>query len=79
MQAAFEENCLVVKDMSIIWTSSSLSNTDYNPFFSSPELIEFTTKVPGQTAFAYLYMPVNNDYQAPEGEKPPLLLRSHGT
>ena len=78
MQVAFEENCTAVKDISIIWTSSSLSNSDYNPFFSSPELVEFTTKVPEQTAFAYLYMPENNNYQAPEGEKPPLLLRSHG-
>lgn len=77
-KVAFEENCTAVKDISIIWTSSSLSNSDYNPFFSLPELVEFTTKVPEQTAFAYLYMPENNNYQAPEGEKPPLLLRSHG-
>ncbi|KAH9320772.1 hypothetical protein KI387_015411, partial [Taxus chinensis] len=77
MKIAFEENQISVKDMCIIWTSSSLSNTEYNPFFSSPEIIEFTTNVPGQTAFAYLYMPENGNYQGPEGEKPPLLVRSH--
>ncbi|GLJ48348.1 hypothetical protein SUGI_1020710 [Cryptomeria japonica] len=77
-KVAFEENHIVVKDVSIIWTSSSLNSTDYTPFFSSPEIIEFTTKVPGQMAFAYLYMPKNINYQGPEGEKPPLLVETHG-
>uniref|UniRef100_A0A0C9RKQ4 TSA: Wollemia nobilis Ref_Wollemi_Transcript_13378_2192 transcribed RNA sequence n=1 Tax=Wollemia nobilis TaxID=56998 RepID=A0A0C9RKQ4_9CONI len=78
VKIAFEENQIGVKDMSIIWTSSSLNTAEYSPFLSSPELIEFTTKVPGQTAFAYLYMPKNYNYQGAEGEKPPLLLESHG-
>ncbi|KAH9320777.1 hypothetical protein KI387_015416, partial [Taxus chinensis] len=77
MKIAIEENEIAVKDVCIIWTSSSLTSTEYNPFFSSPEIIEFTTKVPGQTGFAYLYMPENWNYRGPEGEKPPLLVRSH--
>ncbi|GAU20487.1 hypothetical protein TSUD_130440 [Trifolium subterraneum] len=45
---------------------------------SAPELIEFPTEVPGQNAYAYFYPPSNPKYQAIEGEKPPLLLKSHG-
>uniref|UniRef100_A0A0D6QWF8 Peptidase S9 prolyl oligopeptidase catalytic domain-containing protein n=1 Tax=Araucaria cunninghamii TaxID=56994 RepID=A0A0D6QWF8_ARACU len=78
VKITFEENQIGMKDMSIIWTSSSLNTAEYSPFLSSPELIEFSTKVPGQTAFAYLYMPKNYNYQGADGEKPPLLLDSHG-
>lgn len=46
-------------------------------YLSIPQQIEFPTEH-GQTAFALYYPPVNPDFQAPEGEQPPLLVRSHG-
>eukprot|EP01018_Ginkgo_biloba_P036286 Gb_22797 [translate_table: standard] len=78
VKVAFEDDQISVRDISIIWLSSSLDISEYKSFFSSPEIIEFSTKVPGQTAFAYLYLPSNYNYQSPEGEKPPLLVKSHG-
>ncbi|XP_031405516.1 uncharacterized protein LOC116214270 isoform X2 [Punica granatum] len=68
---------LKVVDFSVVW-SSSPDVLKYKPYFSIPELIEFPTKVPGQNAYAYFYPPSNPIYQAPDGEKPPLLLKSHG-
>ncbi|KAG9450844.1 hypothetical protein H6P81_010809 [Aristolochia fimbriata] len=72
-----DENLAKVVDFSIIWSSSS-DCVKYKSHFSSPELIEFPTECPGQTAFAYFYPPTNGSYQANDGEKPPLLLKSHG-
>lgn len=46
-------------------------------YLSVPETIEFSTDN-GQSAFAYYYRPHNQDFQAPEGEKPPLIVTSHG-
>lgn len=65
-----------VDDFHVVW-SSSPDVLKYKPYFSTPELIEFPTKVSGQNAYAYFYHPSNPMYQAP-GEKPPLLLKSHG-
>ncbi|PRQ27606.1 putative bleomycin hydrolase transcription factor WD40-like family [Rosa chinensis] len=64
-------------EFKIIW-SSSPDCLKYESYFSLPELIEFPTEVPGQTAFAYFYPPSNPSYQATKDEKPPLLLKSHG-
>ncbi|KAL0360795.1 UNVERIFIED_CONTAM: Dipeptidyl peptidase family member 6 [Sesamum radiatum] len=64
-------------DFKIIWSSSSISSS-YRPYISSPELIEFPTEVPGETAYAYFYPPTNPLFQASSEEKPPLLLKSHG-
>ena len=44
---------------------------------STPRPIEFPTEA-GLTAHAFYYPPQNQDYRAPEGEKPPLLVKSHG-
>ena len=44
---------------------------------SAPETIEFPTES-GLTAHAFFYPPRNRDFTAPEGAKPPLLLKSHG-
>ena len=41
------------------------------------EPIEFPTSA-GRTAFGLFYPPHNADYAAPEGEKPPLLVKCHG-
>ena len=46
-------------------------------YLSSPELMEFDTTA-GRTAHAFYYPPGNPDYVAPEGEKAPLLVKSHG-
>jgi dipeptidyl aminopeptidase/acylaminoacyl peptidase len=46
-------------------------------YVSQPETIEFPTEN-GQTAFGFFYAPKNRDYTAPEGEKPPLFVMSHG-
>ncbi len=44
---------------------------------SIPNAIEFPTES-GLTAFAFFYPPKNPEYEAPQGEKPPLLVVSHG-
>ncbi|MCS7290416.1 MAG: S9 family peptidase [Roseiflexaceae bacterium] len=46
-------------------------------YISMPQVIEFPTKG-GVTAFGFYYPPHNRDFRAPDGEKPPLLVRSHG-
>jgi dipeptidyl aminopeptidase/acylaminoacyl peptidase len=46
-------------------------------YLSVPEPIEFPTEK-GNTAFALFYRPRNGDYVAPAGERPPLMVRSHG-
>ncbi len=46
-------------------------------YLSIPESIEFPT-TDGATAYAFYYPPTNKDYQAFLGEKPPLLVKSHG-
>ncbi|KAL5558603.1 hypothetical protein UlMin_034814 [Ulmus minor] len=66
-----------VVDFKIIW-SSSPDCLKYSSYFSMPELIEFPTEVPGQTAYAYFYPAHNCNHQACQEEKPPLLLESHG-
>ncbi|HIK33528.1 MAG TPA: S9 family peptidase [Oscillatoriales cyanobacterium M59_W2019_021] len=59
----------------ILRQSSSL---DIDPgYISIPQPIEFPTEN-GLTAYAFYYPPTNKDYAAPEGEKPPLLVKSHG-
>lgn len=46
-------------------------------YLSSPQAIEFPTEH-GLTAHALYYAPQNRDYSAPAGERPPLLVISHG-
>jgi dipeptidyl aminopeptidase/acylaminoacyl peptidase len=46
-------------------------------YFSIPESIEFPTEG-GLTAFAFHYPPTSPDFAAPEGERPPLIVKSHG-
>jgi dipeptidyl aminopeptidase/acylaminoacyl peptidase len=46
-------------------------------YFSIPQAIEFPTEG-GKTAHAFFYPPRNRDYAAPDGELPPLLVKSHG-
>jgi dipeptidyl aminopeptidase/acylaminoacyl peptidase len=46
-------------------------------YVSRPRAIEFPTSG-GATAHAFFYPPVNADFEAPEGERPPLIVQSHG-
>ena len=46
-------------------------------YLSIPQAIEFPTEN-GKTAYGLFYPPTNKDYTAPVGEKPPLLVKSHG-
>ncbi len=46
-------------------------------YLSVPQAIEFPTEH-GLSAHALFYAPRNRDYNAPSGERPPLLVKSHG-
>jgi dipeptidyl aminopeptidase/acylaminoacyl peptidase len=46
-------------------------------YLSTAEQIEFSTS-DGRTAFGNFYQPKNDDFLAPEGELPPLLVACHG-
>jgi dipeptidyl aminopeptidase/acylaminoacyl peptidase len=46
-------------------------------YVSSPRAIEFPTEA-GRTAHAFFYAPRNKDFAAPEGERPPLVVKCHG-
>lgn len=46
-------------------------------YISQPIPLEFPTSN-GKTAYAWYYPPQNKDFVAPEGELPPLLVKSHG-
>ncbi|MEO1147820.1 MAG: prolyl oligopeptidase family serine peptidase [Cyanobacteria bacterium J06638_22] len=46
-------------------------------YISVAETIEFPTEE-GKTAFGFFYPPKNPDFVAPDGELPPLLVKSHG-
>jgi dipeptidyl aminopeptidase/acylaminoacyl peptidase len=54
------------------------SETVVDPdFVSSPRAVEFPTEG-GRTAHAFYYPPRNPGFAAPEGERPPLLVKCHG-
>ncbi|KAG0606218.1 hypothetical protein M758_9G123100 [Ceratodon purpureus] len=63
---------------SVLWSSIGIDLEKYKPYFSTPRVVEFSTNVEGETAFANFYPPVNGDFVGPAGERPPLLVRSHG-
>ncbi|MFO7662043.1 MAG: prolyl oligopeptidase family serine peptidase [Chloroflexota bacterium] len=46
-------------------------------YLSVAQAIEFPT-TDGLTAYGYYYSPHNRDFMAPEGERPPLIVTSHG-
>ena len=51
---------------------------DPHPGYTSmPETIEFPTDN-GETAHAFFYSPTNQDYVAPEGNTPPMVVTCHG-
>ncbi|MCO5588780.1 hypothetical protein L7F22_042739 [Adiantum nelumboides] len=65
-------------EYSIVWSSNSLNLSEYRPYLTKSEIIEFPTERPDQTAFTNFYPPYNNDYCSPAGGKPPLIVRCHG-
>lgn len=77
LQVTLDGHKLKAIDFKIVW-SSSPDSLKYESYFSLPELIEFPTEISGQKAYAYYYPPSNPNYQAVQGENPPLLLKSHG-
>ena len=48
-----------------------------NSLVSQPSSIEFETEN-GERAYAFYYAPFNPEFRAPDGERPPLLVKSHG-
>ncbi|MFC6631920.1 S9 family peptidase [Microbulbifer taiwanensis] len=56
--------------------ASSNSNRLPGEVFSIAQEIEFPTGP--RSVYAFYYPPYNPDYEAPEGEKPPLIVFSHG-
>ena len=46
-------------------------------YISAAQPVEFSTE-DGNTAHAFFYPPKNRDFEGPTGEKPPLLVKSHG-
>ena len=56
---------------------TSIESPVSTAYFSTPRVVEFPTEG-GLTAHAFFYPPTNPDYDAPEGELPPLIVESHG-
>jgi dipeptidyl aminopeptidase/acylaminoacyl peptidase len=56
---------------------TTLADPPEENLLSLPEAVEFPT-AGGATAHAFVYRPRNPDFQAPPGERPPLLVKSHG-
>jgi dipeptidyl aminopeptidase/acylaminoacyl peptidase len=66
---------VATKAIDVLRQSSELEiDTGY---LSTPQAIAFPTEN-GLTAYAIFYPPQNKDYAAPAGEKPPLVVKSHG-
>jgi dipeptidyl aminopeptidase/acylaminoacyl peptidase len=66
---------VTARSMDVLRTSSSV-NVD-EEHFSIPRQIEFPTEG-GVTAFAHFYPPRNGDAAGTGGERPPLIVMSHG-
>jgi len=47
-------------------------------YVSVPRPIEFPTGEGGETAHAFYYPPANPEFEAPPGERPPLIVQGHG-
>ncbi len=66
---------LQTHDMKVLRQSANLMVD--RGYLSEPKSVEFPTEN-GVTAHAIYYPPQNQDFVAPEGEKPPLLVLGHG-
>jgi dipeptidyl aminopeptidase/acylaminoacyl peptidase len=63
--------------MAILKSSNAQDVRAYDGYLSIAQPIEFPTEN-GLTAFGLFHPPVNRDFKAPAGERPPLIVRSHG-
>jgi dipeptidyl aminopeptidase/acylaminoacyl peptidase len=63
------------RDFEVLRRSSGVKTE--TGYISIPETIEFPT-VRGRTSHAFFYPPRNKDYQPPVGDRPPLIVISHG-
>jgi dipeptidyl aminopeptidase/acylaminoacyl peptidase len=75
-----EAASIVKLDLSTRKTEVLRKSTDVkvdSGYLTVPEAIEFPTEN-GLTSHALYYRPKNTDYKAPNGEKPPLMVISHG-
>jgi dipeptidyl aminopeptidase/acylaminoacyl peptidase len=78
--SATEATALVELDLETEQWKILKRSTDFNldrGYFSIPEAIAFPT-ANDLLAYGIYYPPNNKDYQAPAGERPPLLVKSHG-
>jgi dipeptidyl aminopeptidase/acylaminoacyl peptidase len=66
---------LATGDTQVLRTSGDVSLGQV--YLSTPEAIEYPTEQ-NLTAHAFYYPPSNGDYEPTPGEKPPLLVKSHG-
>src|SRR5947207_1397837 len=76
-QAAPEVAALDIRDSQVRVLKRSLEISIDPAYLSEPEPIEFPTSN-GLTAFALFYAPKNRDFVPLAGERPPLLVTSHG-
>ncbi|HEX7316523.1 MAG TPA: S9 family peptidase [Pyrinomonadaceae bacterium] len=75
MRAAVVELDLETREAKVLRRSSEV---EVNPaYLSTPRAVEFPTEG-GLTAHAFYYPPRNADFDAPGGERPPLLVKCHG-
>jgi dipeptidyl aminopeptidase/acylaminoacyl peptidase len=58
-------------------STSVADDPELRKYFTRPEPVEFPT-AGSRTAFGLYYPPANPDYTAPEGDKPPLVVKCHG-
>ena len=72
---AVVEMDLATREIEVLRQSSELK-IDAG-YLSIPQAIAFPTEN-NLTAYAFFYPPQNQDYTAPNGEKPPLIVKSHG-
>lgn len=63
------------RQLEILQRSSTLALD--SGYLSVPQPITFPT-TDGQVAYGFFYPPHNQDFAAPEGDRPPLLVKSHG-
>ena len=66
---------VVTGSLEVLRASNNLQIHD--EYISIPHAIEFAT-TDGLRAHAFFYQPRSRDYHGPEGELPPLLVKSHG-
>ncbi len=74
------ETAVVVHDLASGETEvvRTASDEPVDPaYISRPRAIEFPTGE-GETAYGFYYPPTNPEFEAPEGELPPLIVESHG-